>query len=350
MILGQILTGYLGTYTKKDSEGVYRFTFDTDQEKVTAVDAVGHVDNPTYVTPSSDGKFLYAVSKEGDEGGVTAFKIDPDTKALTQLNSVKKAGSPPCHVSVNKANTLLVTANYHTKEIISYHLNDDGSIKGIADIKEHDGNGPHERQEKPHMHFSGFTPDERYVIAIDLGSDEITSYLVEANGTLTKEAVFVAPRGSGPRHIAFHPNKKIAYVMTELTSVVLTLAYDENTGVFTLINTIKAIPDTHTTVNDGSAVHVTKDGKFVYVGNRGHNSVTIFKVNQSDFSIELVDYQSSLGDWPRDFALTPDDQYLICSNQNSGTLAVFKRDEKTGKLTALQEDITAPEAVCVKFL
>lgn len=346
----QTLTGYLGTYTKKESEGVYRFTFDQEKEEITAVDAVGHIDNPTYVTPSYDGAYLYAVAKEGQEGGVTAFKIDESTKALTKLNSLTKAGSPPCHVSVNKDNTLLVTANYHTKEIISYRLNSDGSIKEIADIKEHEGSGPHERQEKPHMHFSGFTPDERYVIAVDLGSDKITSYLVESDGRLTKQAIFVAPAGSGPRHIAFHPNGKIAYVMTELTSVVLTLAYDEKTGIFTLINTIKAIPDTHTTTNDGSAVHVTNDGQFVYVGNRGHNSVTIFKVNQADFSIELVDYQDSLGDWPRDFVLTPDNKYLVCSNQNSGTLTLFKRHEETGKLTAIQQDISAPEAVCVKFL
>lgn len=348
--MGQLLTGYLGTYTKKDSEGIYRFTLDLDQEKITAVDAVGDVDNPTYVTPSADGAYLYAVSKEGEEGGVTAFKVDPETNALTKLNSLAKAGSPPCHVSVNKENTLLVTANYHTKEIISYHLNTDGSLKGIADIKVHEGSGPHERQEKPHMHFSGFTPDERYVIAVDLGSDAITSYKVEVDGALTKEAVFVAPHGSGPRHIAFHPNGAIAYVMTELTSVVLTLAYDAHTGVFTLIDTIKAIPETHTSVNDGSAVHVSNDGRFVYVGNRGHNSVTVFKVKPTDFSIELVEYVDSLGDWPRDFVLTPDNDYLVCSNQNSDALTLFKRDKEKGTLTPIQQGVYAPEAVCVKFL
>lgn len=343
-------TGYLGTYTKEESEGVYHFTFDSETESITNVTAVGAIDNPTYLTPSFNQEYLYAVAKEGDEGGVTAFKIDPNTQALIQLNSAAKAGSPPCHVSVSKDNQWLVTANYHTKEIISYQLAEDGSIKQLADIKVHEGTGPHERQEKPHMHYAGFSPDERFVIAVDLGSDEITSYRIDDEGKMTKEAVFLAPAGSGPRHIEFHPNKTIAYVMTELTSEVLTLAFDADTGIFTLISKLKAIPKSHTTVNDGSAVHVTKDGKFVYVGNRGHNSITSFKINQETFSLELIDYTDTLGDWPRDFSLTPDDRHLICANQNTGTLTVFKRDVNSGELISTQTDVKAPESVCVKFL
>ena len=343
-------TGYLGTYTKETSEGVYHFSFDADSEQITHVTAVGAIDNPTYLTPSYNQAFLYAVSKEGDQGGVTAFKINPNTKALTQLNSIAKAGSPPCHVSVSKDNRLLVTANYHTKEIISYQLADDGSIKQLADIKVHAGTGPHERQEKPHMHYAGFSPDEQFVIAVDLGTDEITSYRIDDEGKMTKEAVFVAPPGSGPRHIAFHPNQTIAYVMTELSSEVLTLAFDAETGVFTLINKIKAIPDTHATVNDGSAIQVTKDGKFIYVANRGHNSITSFEINQETFALTHLTYTDTLGDWPRDFSLTPDDLHLICANQHTGTLTVFKRDVTSGALTSLQTDVKAPESVCVKFL
>lgn len=343
-------TGYLGTYTKASSEGVYKFTLDQEDQKITDVTAVAKLDNPTYVTVTNDNKFLYAVSKEGDEGGIAAFKIPQATGELTKLNHLTEAGSPPCHVSTNRDGSLVVTANYHTKQIISYQTDQDGSLKKVADIQEHEGSGPHERQEKPHMHYAGFSPDEKFVIAVDLGSDEITSYAIDENGKMEKKSVFEVPAGSGPRHITFAPNGKFAYCMTELSSEVLTLAYDAEKGSFTQVDQIKAIPDSHNEENDGSAIHITKDGRFVYAANRGHNSIAIFKVEESSNKLELVEWTKTEGDFPRDFVLSPDETLLIASNQDSGTLTVFKRDQKTGKLTLKQKDVDAPEVVCVKFL
>lgn len=343
------LTGYLGTYTKADSEGVYQVTLDIDQSKITDVTPVAKLDNPTYVTLSNDNNFLYAVSKEGDQGGVTAFSIDQTTGELKKLNSLAQAGSPPCHVSVKKDNSIVVTANYHTKQVVSYLTNPDGSLKQVADIAEHEGSGPHERQEKPHIHYAGFSPDEKYVLAIDLGSDEMITYAIDKLGKLTKEHVFKAPAGSGPRHLVFAPNGEYAYVMTELSSEVLTLKYNAETGEFSQLQRIKAIPETFKDVNDGSAIHMTADGKFVYVGNRGHNSVAVFKVDPASNQLEFIEWTPTEGDWPRDFVLSPDEQLLIASNQNSGTLTVFKRDQESGKLTLEQTDVKAPEVVCVKF-
>nr|WP_144032209.1 lactonase family protein [Amphibacillus jilinensis] len=347
-MLTKQLTGYVGTYTKSESEGVYKFKLDLEQSFITEVSPVAKLDNPTYVTVSRDNKFLYAVSKEGDNGGVTAFSIDSATHELKKLNSLAQAGSPPCHVSVKSDGSVVVTANYHTKQIVSYLTNADGSLKEVADIVEHDGNGPHERQEKPHMHYAGFSPDEKYVIAIDLGSDTITSYAID-QGKLTKQHVFNAPAGSGPRHIVFAPNSQYAYVMTELSSEVLTLSYNDQTGEFKQVDKIKAIPDHHQTVNDGSAIHISNDGKFVYVANRGHNSIALFKV-ETDHTLSLVEWKATEGDWPRDFVLTPDNRYLVASNQKSGTLTLFSRDQQTGKLTLVQPGMIAPESVCVKFL
>ncbi|WP_440895137.1 lactonase family protein [Amphibacillus sp. Q70] len=343
------LTGYLGTYTKADSEGVYRFTLDIDQSNIIDVTPVAKLDNPTYVTLSNDNNFLYAVSKEGDQGGITAFSIDQATGELNKLNSLAQAGSPPCHVSVNKDNSIVITANYHTKQVVSYLTNSDGSLKQVADIAEHEGSGPHERQEKPHIHYAGFSPDEKYVLAIDLGSDEIITYAIDKLGKLTKKHVFKAPAGSGPRHLAFAPNGEYAYVMTELSSEVLTLKYNAETGEFSQLQRLKAIPESFKEVNDGSAIHLTMDGKFVYVGNRGHNSIAVFKVDSVSNQLEFVEWTATEGDWPRDFVLSPDEKLLIASNQNSGTLTVFKRDQELGKLTLKQTDVKAPEVVCVKF-
>ncbi|SEN66692.1 6-phosphogluconolactonase [Amphibacillus marinus] len=343
------LHGYIGTYTKAESEGVYKFTLDLNEKKLVNVTSVAVLDNPTYVTMTNDQKYLYAVAKEGDQGGVTAFAVDAHTKQLTKLNSLTLPGSPPCHVSVASDNRTIVTANYHTKQIVAYVTNEDGSLKEISDVAEHDGSGPHERQDKPHMHYAGFSPDERFVIAVDLGSDEITTYALSA-GKLIRKHVFKTPAGSGPRHISFAPNSAYAYVMTELTSEVLTLKYDQETGAFALLGTIKAIPDEHTTVNDGSAIHISADGKFVYVANRGHNSIAVFQINDQTHLLEFVEWTSTEGDWPRDFILTPDDQYLIATNQKTGTLTLFERNKKTGKLTAVQTDVVAPESVCIKIL
>lgn len=347
--MGKQLIGYVGTYTKQESEGVYKFILDVEQEFIREVTPVAKLDNPTYVTVSNRNNNLYAVSKEADNGGVTAFSINQETGDLIPLNSQASAGSPPCHVSVKRDNTNVVTANYHTKQVVSYLTNPDGSLKPAVDVAEHEGSGPHERQEKPHMHYAGFTPDEKYVIAIDLGSDQIITYRAD-QGKLTKVHTFETKPGSGPRHIAFHSNGKYAYVMTELSSEVIVLQYNEADGSFTEKQYIKAIPSDYTDVNDGSAIHITKDGKFVYVANRGHNSIALFAVNQESGELTFVEWKSTEGDWPRDFVLDPSEQFLVASNQKSGTLTLFRRDELTGKLTMVQSGVAAPEAVCVKFL
>ncbi|UOQ48056.1 lactonase family protein [Gracilibacillus caseinilyticus] len=339
--------GYIGSYTKKESEGVYRFTLDTDQKKLVDVEPVSSLDNPTYLTISQDNQFVYAVSKEGDQGGVTAYKITDDKGTLQLLNSQATPGSAPCHVSVDSKNNLVVAANYHTKQAEAFLTSEDGSIQAPAAV-EHAGDGPHERQEKPHLHYAGYTPDEKYVVVVDLGTDAITTYQ-PVNGELQKVQELKTKAGSGPRHIAFHPNGKYAYVMTELSNEVIVLSYDEQAGSFEEIQYISTLPADFTENSQGSAVYLSEDGRFVYVGNRGHNSITVFRVKE-DYTVELVEWTDTEGDWPRDFVLDPSEQFIVASNQESGTLVLFERDSEKGTLSLVQKDVTAPEAVCVKFL
>ncbi|MDC3417958.1 lactonase family protein [Aquibacillus salsiterrae] len=341
------IIGYVGTYTKEASQGVYSFKLDKEKGQITDVKLTAKLNNPTYLTVSKDNQFLYAVAKEGDKGGVTAFSIDDENGELALLNSEASEGAPPCHVSVKSDNSTVLTANYHTTKVESYVTNEDGSVV-LADVAKHNGNGPHERQEKPHMHFAGFSPDEKYAIAIDLGSDTISTYTVD-NGKLSLANEFVTKPGSGPRHLAFHPNGKVAYVMTELSSEVLVLEFNEANGSFQQVQAIAAIPTDFDGVNDGSAIHISPDGKFVYAGNRGHNSIAIFSVSEES-NITFVDWTLTEGNWPRDFAIDPSGEFLIAANQKSNTLVLFSRDKETGKLSLLQKDVYAPEAVCVKFL
>ncbi|MFC7063371.1 lactonase family protein [Halobacillus seohaensis] len=341
--------GYVGTYTKQDSKGVYQFTLDTDNKEISDVKLAAELENPTYVTVGDDQKNLYAATKEEENGGVTAFSINGETGELTKLNSQTSAGSPPCHVSVDHQTSNVVTANYHTTKIVSYLTNDDGSLNPATSVMEHEGSGPHERQEKPHMHFAGFTPEEKYVIAIDLGSDRVITYAAD-HGKLNQAQVLKTNPGSGPRHITFHPNKKFAYIMTELSSEVLVLHYDEKDGSFTEQQSISTIPEDFNETNDGSAIHISSDGQYVYAGNRGHNTIAVYKVDQDSGQLTFIEWTSTEGNWPRDFVLDPSEEFLIATNQKSNTMTLYERDKSTGILSLIQSGVHVPEPVCVKFV
>ncbi len=342
--------GYVGTYTKGDSKGVYTFTLDTDEQKIEDIKLAATLGNPTYVTVSQDNRFLYSVIKDGESGGVAAYEIDSQTGDLKRVNHYVSEGASPCHVSVNHANNQVLTANYHKGTIELYSVNSQtGGIESSQSVAAHQGKGPHERQEKPHTHFSGFTPDERYVVAVDLGIDKLITYAVE-NGSLQEVSSLSVRPGSGPRHIAFHPNGKHAYLMTEISNEVVVLAYDSSNGSFTEVQYISTIPEDFTENSQGSAIYISKDGKFVYAANRGHNSIAVFQVNEATGELTLVEMASSKGDWPRDFVFDPTEKFIVGSNQESSNLVLYARDEQTGKLTLIDSDITVPYPVCVKFL
>lgn len=342
--------GYVGTYTKGDSKGIYTFTLDTETAKITDIKEAAHLENPTYVTISQDNQYLYAVVKKDGTGGVAAYSINQQTGELTALNDQVLEGASPCHVSVDSNNRHVVTANYHKGTIESYVVNqEDGTVQPAASIMQHEGSGPNqERQEKPHAHYAGFTPDEKYVAAVDLGIDQLITYKLN-DGVLTKVNTLSVKPGSGPRHLAFHPNGKYAYMMTELSSEVIVLAYNAEDGSFTELQYISTIPQDFKENNQGSAIHLSSDGRFVYAGNRGHDSIAVFSVNQESGELTFVEHTSTEGNWPRDFMLDPTEKFLIASNQESHNLVLFSRDKAAGTLTLLQSDVTVPYPVCIKF-
>ncbi|MGG3564230.1 lactonase family protein [Neobacillus rhizosphaerae] len=342
--------GYIGTYTKGESKGIYSFTLNTEEAKIENVQIVAELANPTYVNISKDNRYLYSVVKEGENGGLAAFSIDEDGN-LTAINRELVNGASPCHVSVDSQNRYVFGANYHKGLVESHLLNkEDGSILPAASIMVHEGSGPDPRQEKPHTHYAGLTPDEKYLAVVELGIDALITYAVNSDGTLTKVKLLPLKAGSGPRHLVFHPNGKIAYVMTEFSSEVIVLTYHEENGHFTEKQYISTLPEDFTENNQGSAIHISSDGRFVYAGNRGHNSIAVFSVNPETGELSFVEHVSTEGDWPRDFALDPSEKFVVASNQESGNLVLYSRDEGTGKLTLIQSDIDVPYPVCVKFL
>ncbi|WP_152654849.1 lactonase family protein [Oceanobacillus sp. CFH 90083] len=338
--------GYAGTYTRKTSQGIYRFSLDTEKEQLSASEVAAELGSPTYINFNENQNYLYAVAQEDGMGGINAFRVDKTTGELLPVNGQLVEGNPPCYVEA--AENIVVTSNYHKGDIGLHFTNENGEVEQ-GHFTKHEGNGPHERQEKPHVHFSGFTPDKKYIVAADLGTDRLVTYKV-ADSSLQEVSTFHAKPGSGPRHIVFHPNKQVAYLLTELSTEVIVLDYNKETGEFTEKQTILAKPADFTETNDASAIHITSDGKFLYTGNRGHNSIASFKVDPESGELTFINFTPSGGEWPRDFVLDPTEKFLIASNQNTGNVVLFKRDAETGKLEQTDQMIDVPEVVCVKFL
>lgn len=339
--------GYAGTYTRENSKGVYRFVLDTEAGKLSDVQVAAEIGSPTYVTISDDNNYLYSVAQRDEQGGVAAYKIDQTTGELIYINEQISNGAPPCHLAIK--HDKLTTGNYHKGTVELLKVDKSGHLSEPVSTIEHEGNGPHERQEKSHVHYAAHTPDGQYIVVADLGTDELITYKV-VQEQLKKVQVFKVKPGSGPRHITFHPNEKIAYLLTELSSEVIVLDYDATNGTFTERQTISALPEDYNGINDASAIHLSTDGKFLYTGNRGHDSISVFQVNETDNLLTLIDHTPTGGEWPRDFVLDPTEKFLVAANQHTGNLVLFSRDQTTGRLTQLNSEVFVPETVCVKFL
>ncbi|GAE34252.1 lactonase family protein [Halalkalibacter akibai] len=342
------VTAYIGTYTNGDSKGIYQLTLETKTGDLSEPFVAAELDNPTFLTITTDNKFLYSVIKVGDEGGIGAYSIQENGQLL-KLNHEVTAGSPPCHVSLDKNNEYAYSANYHLGTGSSYKVTDDGAISPALSVVEHKGNGPHERQEKPHAHFAGLTPDEKFLCVVDLGTDKMGVYDVDS-GKLSLHSEVSFKAGTGPRHIQFHPNGKFAYVNGELSSEVIVLSYDSETNFFAELQTITSLPADFEGESIGGAIKVSPCGQFVYASNRGDDSIAVFGVDQDTGILSLIQHISTGGEFPRDFTIDPTGTYLLAANQNTSNIVPFLIDQKTGKLTKTNIEVTVPNPVCIAFL
>ncbi|UFU00816.1 lactonase family protein [Radiobacillus kanasensis] len=343
------MKGYLGTYTKRNSEGIYSFELDMHSGTIEKVALAAKLERPTYVTLSEDKSLLLSVMKQDGRGGVSVFGLPDKGDNLEIIAETTHSDISSCHISIARGNDYVVVSNYHEGSVELYKYDKEAnSIKFVTSVF-HEGSGPNkDRQEGPHVHFADFTPDQRYVVVVDLGVDEILTYEIK-NDTFVKAATLQVAPGSGPRHLVFHPNGTIAYVMTELSSEVLTLQFDAKTGSFEKIQQISTIPNDFVDNNQGSAIRISKDGKFVYAANRGHNSIAVFQVSEDNGLLSFVEWISTEGDWPRDFNLDPTDQYVVVANQETDSIVLYQRNQATGKLTLKQGPIEVLEPICVMF-
>jgi len=356
---GAELLAYFGTNTGSGkSKGIYCYRFDLASGKLTPVGVTEGIKNPTFLTIHPSGKYLYAVSEVTDASGkaggaVLAFSLDRKTGQLTQLNHQSSEGAGPCHVSVDKTGKVAMVANFGSGSIASLPINADGSLAKAASAIQHEGSSVDpRRQAGPHAHSVNVSPDNRFAVAADLGLDKVLIYKLDpAKGTLTanEPAFGKAIAGGGPRHFAFHPSGRFAYVCNEIKSSVTAFAYDAEKGSLTELQTITTLPE-ETTGNSTAEIQVHPSGKFLYCSNRGHDSLALFTIDEKTGKLTANGHQKTLGRTPRNFGIDPTGAYVIACNQNTDNVAVFKVDPATGKLTQVGEPVSVPAPVCVKFL
>lgn len=332
----------IGTYTKKTSKGIYKVTLDTDQEKITNVELAIPSQKPAYLQVGQDGR-IYAIKQVDDKGGVASYSLNDDNAKM--LSDILAAGAPPAYVGVDNKRHLLFSANYHTAKIDVFKINEDGTLTQTDSVLHEGATGPEPEQEAPHVHYADLTPDNRLVVC-DLGMDLVVVYDVSDDGKSTAVSRYKCEDGFGTRHIVFHPNGNYAYLLGELSSKLEVLKYNSKDASFKHLQTLKTIPEDWTAHNGAAAIRISNDGKFVYTSNRGENTIAVFEV-QPDFTVKHIQSISTEGDFPRDFNLNQDENYLLASNQNSDNLTLYKRNPSTGKLTLLQKDVSCPEPVCV---
>ncbi|HPF50907.1 MAG TPA: lactonase family protein [Draconibacterium sp.] len=355
MVFGQntrLQQFYVGTYTSEGAKGINLCTLDTETGEIKLVKTFTGVDNPSFVRLSPDRKYLYAVSEtaknDGKTGYAYAYKVEKNGD-LTLLNSQESNGDNPCHVDVSGDGKNVVVSNYSSGTIAFFEVKDDGSLSPAIETIQNEGSGPNKRrQEGPHAHSTKFSPFTNEVFNADLGTDHLNIFHLENGSVIQEGQSFVQiPPGSGPRHFAFYPNGETIFVISELSSTVTVVNKIEDKWVAG--QNISTLPDNFKGESYCADIHLSKDNKFLYGSNRGHNSIAIFKVNEKDQTLEMLGTIPVEGNWPRNFGITPDGKWMLVANQRSGNITVFKIDSDNGKLTYSGNEIKLPAPVCIEF-
>ena len=300
----------IGTYTRKTSEGIYRIELNKSTNSLENLSLVAKTENPTYLEYNHDTKELYSV-----------YQNDYDKENTHLKTTITQTGVQPCFVHYDHTRNELYDSNYHTGEVHVYQNNE--LVETFI------------YPEGAHAHYVHTDPKTGALFTVDLGNDRIHKYT-----HLNRVATYIAKEGSGPRHLTFHPSAPIVYAMTEYSNEVIVLKDDQ--GLIEL-QSISTLPED--TESDGAAIRISSDGKYVYVSNRGHDSISVFKVND-DYTLSMIQNISTHGEHPRDFNLSKDEDYLIVANRDTNNLVLYTRDKTSGELTKVSEtEVQEPVSV-----
>jgi 6-phosphogluconolactonase len=347
----------IGTYTgpKTGSRGIYRCELDPVTGELSQARLIAETVNPSFLALHPTGKYLFAVGEfdgpAGKAAGVTSFKVDQSTGQLSPINQRPSGGKGPCHVTIDNAGKYLIVSNYGSGTVATLRVEDNGSLSGIVDVVRHNGHGTDpKRQEGPHAHSANLDAASRHAVVADLGLDKLMIYGFDGAGRLTPNdpPSYQTAAGAGPRHFAFHPDGKRAFVINELNSTLSALDYDTERGALTERQTVSTLPADFHGTNYCAEVVVHPSGKFVYGSNRGHNSIAAFAIGP-DGKLRLVGHQGEGVKTPRNFNVDPSGRWMIVANQDGNDLVVLRIDPETGALATTGRRVAVGGPVCVKF-
>jgi 6-phosphogluconolactonase len=346
-----VLRVYFGTQAKGSDRGIYMALFNTETGELGVPVPVSDSIRPGFIVLHPNKKFLYATDATGSFTGgagesVSAYRMSA-SGMLTDLNTQPSGGKGPCCISIDPDGKQLLVANYRGGSCAVLPILGNGKLGEPTAVRQHSGSGPHpKRQDAAHTHSFNCTPDGQFALAADLGMDQILSYRIK-NGNLSLHSTTHSAPGTGPRHLTFHPNGKTAYVSMELNGTVTAYAYRE--GCLTEIQTLPTLPSDFSGENTVSELCITPDGRFLYVGNRGHDSLALFAVDSETGKLTALGHEPTRGKHPRHFNIDPSGRFLIAANMHSSNAVVFRIDPETGRLEFTGSEIRVPNGTCVQF-
>jgi 6-phosphogluconolactonase len=354
---------YVGTYQQQDQvssnimkKGIYSFLLDPASGHLSFHSEINDIANPSFLAVDSQQRYLYAVNENPrpEDCSVHAYQIEPQSGKLSYLNQQPSLGSSPCYVSVDQTDQLVAVANYSSGSVTALPIGENGALLPSSDFHQHAGSGINPaRQEGPHAHCAVIDPTNRFLFAADLGIDKIMSYRLDLEGRKlipNDPLYFEMPPGCGPRHLRFHPNGRLAYVINELDSSITVLNYDSAAGVFSLIETVSTLPENFQGESYCAELCIAPKGNFLYGSNRGHDSLAIFAIDETTGRLSLVAHQSTYGKTPRNFAIDPSGTFLLVANQDSDNIITFRVNHSTGKLEFIEQKAGIHKPVYLKMI
>lgn len=346
---------FVSGYAQKDEAGIHVFRYDVARGALKAAGSFAGLANPSFLALHPTLPIVYATNEIEDydgakQGALSALRFDPATAALEFLGAQPTRGGAPCSVVVDRSGRYVFVANYSGGSVAMYPILPDGAVGPQCDFVQHVGSSVHpDRQTKPYAHQVSLDPTNRRLYVCDLGMDKVMIYGLDFDaGRLRSLGAVRTHPGAGPRHMRFHPNGRTAYVINELDNTISVFAVDRDGGMREL-QVISTLPEGYSETSYCADVHVTRDGRFVYGSNRGHDSIAAFAVDADSGTLTALGQTPTGGKWPRNFGLTPDESKLIVANQHTNDLFLLPRDAVSGALGKATSRIVAPRPVCVIF-